>query len=475
MHVHLIGVCGTGMGSLAGLLKRMGHRVTGSDTAFYPPMGDALKAWQVEITEGYRAEHVADSPDWVVVGNVCRSDNVEAQAALHAGLRCVSLPEALETLLLKDRKNFVVAGTHGKTTTTALVAYLLQTTGFRPGYLVGGIPFDLEESFALGIPSAPFVIEGDEYDSAFFEKKPKFWRYRPWGAILTSLEYDHIDIYPSMDAYRHAFVEFVRRIPEDGLLVAYAGDKEVRAVLSEARCRIRTYALSGDDCQGLDPQWSAAPVQSADSTQALDLFAGGSYCGRLATPLAGKHNLRNIVAALALVSEGAGVAIQTLAPKLPHFRGVKRRLELRGTLQHIHVYDDFAHHPTAVRETLEGTKAKHPQSRLVAMFEPRSSTSCRNLHQEEYAHAFDAAEVIYVAQLGRSNIAAHEQLDIHALVSALQRAGKKAYGPLDADAMVEHVLEHTQPNDTLVMMSNGAFGQIPSRLLAKLQTRFPQP
>ena len=260
MHIHLIGVAGTGMGALAGLLKAAGHRVSGSDTAFYPPMGDALARWGVETRQGFRAEHVADGPDLVVIGNVCRKDNPEARAAIDGGLRYTSFPGLMEELFLTQRPGFVVAGTHGKTTTTALVSWLLTATGKRPGFLVGGIPKNFGESFALGAEGAPFVIEGDEYDSAFFEKTPKFWRYRPWAAVLTSVEQDHIDIYPTMDAYRAAFRGFVERIPDEGILAGFAGDAEVRALLDGARSRVRTYALDGDAFGAAAPHWLAAPV-----------------------------------------------------------------------------------------------------------------------------------------------------------------------------------------------------------------------
>jgi UDP-N-acetylmuramate: L-alanyl-gamma-D-glutamyl-meso-diaminopimelate ligase len=284
MHVHLIGVAGTGMGSLAGLLRKAGHRVSGSDSAFYPPMGDALRNWGIETHQGFDPAHLLPRPDLVVVGNVCRSSNPEARAAIDGGLAYTSLPKALEELCLRGRRSFVIAGTHGKTTTTALTAHLLDALGAQPGFLIGGIPLTFPESFRLAPEGAPFVIEGDEYDSAFFEKTPKFWHYTPEVAILQAIEHDHADIYPDMASYRAAFAGFVERIPASGLLVANAADAEVRAVAARAACRVAYYALDGDDTGEITPEWVAAKVAPSAELAAFDLFAAGSACGRLHTP-----------------------------------------------------------------------------------------------------------------------------------------------------------------------------------------------
>src|SRR5215510_9601446 len=246
MHVHLIGVAGTGMGSLAGLLKKAGHRVTGSDSAFYPPMGDALARWGIETLQGFDPQHLVPPPDLVVVGNVCRPSNVEARAAIDGGLPYKSFPAALRQMFLEQRRSFVVAGTHGKTTTSALLAFLLDRTGHAPGFLFGGIAADFPESFRAGRSGGPFVVEGDEYDSAFFEKTPKFWQYAPEIAVIHAIEHDHIDIYPDMASYRAAFQRFVALIPQHGLLVANAADAEVRAVAEGAACRVSFYALDGE-------------------------------------------------------------------------------------------------------------------------------------------------------------------------------------------------------------------------------------
>jgi UDP-N-acetylmuramate: L-alanyl-gamma-D-glutamyl-meso-diaminopimelate ligase len=459
------------MGALAGLLRSAGYRVTGSDVAFYPPMGEKLAEWGVETMQGYDAAHLTPRPDLVVVGNVCRKDNPEARAAIDGGMLYRSMPGALEELFLSKRQSFVITGTHGKTTTTALVTYLLSGGGQTPGYLLGGVARDFAESFAVGIEGGPFVIEGDEYDSAFFEKQPKFFRYRPFAAILTSIEHDHIDIYPTADSYRAAFVGFVERIPEAGLLVAYAGDPEVRAIAKRARSRVAYYGLEGDDTGDVVPTWLAAPAPAQGGVQPFDLFYGGSASGRVHSPLSGLHNVKNTLAAIALCAEGAGLSVQQLVRRVAGFSGVRRRQELVATADGVRIYDDFAHHPTAVLETLRGLRARHPDGRLLALFEPRSATASRNLHQAAYASAFEAADLAVIAPVGRKEIADAERLDVSQIARAIAAAGKRAEAPVDHDAIVALLLDQAQPGDTIVAMSNGDFGGIVNRIIASLTLR----
>jgi UDP-N-acetylmuramate: L-alanyl-gamma-D-glutamyl-meso-diaminopimelate ligase len=456
------------MGSLAGLLKKAGHRVTGSDTAFHPPMGDALARWGVETMPGWNPDNLRSRPDLVVVGNVCRRDNPEARAAIDGGLRYTSFPAAMEEMFLVARPSFVVAGTHGKTTTTSLLAFLLDACGRAPGFLIGGVPRDFDESFRIGDPDAPFVIEGDEYDSAFFEKRPKFWRYRPRAAILTSLEHDHIDIYPDPTSYRAAFEGFVERIPEDGVLVAFAGDADVRRVAESARCRLVYYALEGDDVGDAVVTWQAAPVAVQGGAQPFDAFVGGSSFGRVLSPLYGAHNIRNVLGAFALAAEAASVGTADLVTALRAFRGVRRRQELLGVAGGVRVYDDFAHHPTAVRETLRGLRARHPEGRLHAVFEPRSATASRRLHQEQYPDAFDAADVTILAPVGRPEISPEERLDVRAIADAIRARGASASTPPNVEAIVDHLVRTAVAGDTIVVMSNGVFGGLHHRLLAGL-------
>jgi UDP-N-acetylmuramate: L-alanyl-gamma-D-glutamyl-meso-diaminopimelate ligase len=468
MHVHVIGICGTGMASLAGLLRSAGHRVTGSDTAFYPPMGEALTRWGIEAFEGYDAAHLKPQPDLVVVGNVCRSNNPEARAAIDGGIRYLSFPAALEELFLKDRRSFVVAGTHGKTTTSACLAYLLDATGQNPGFLIGGLPNDFPESFRSAALNAPFVVEGDEYDSAFFEKTPKFWRYRPYIAAINAIEYDHVDIYPDLASYYRAFCEFVARIPEQGLLVAFAGDPLVREVARGAHCRTCFFALKQDSCDEVQPRWQAVPGQSRDELQSFELWIDGVSHGVCWSRLAGNHNVRNILAAMAMAAEGAQVPVQALAQALPGFSGVRRRQQMCGVAGGVRVYDDFAHHPTAVIETLKALRQRHPQGKLIAIFEPRSATASRRVHQQQYPAAFQPADVTLLAPVGRPEIPDEQKLDIATIAAQIRVTGRQAETPGSIERIVERVAELAREGDTVVAMSNGAFGNIHQRLLQAL-------
>ena len=488
MYIHFIAVAGTGMGALAGLFRSLGHEVSGSDVAFDPPMGPALERWGVRLMQGFDPAHLEPRPDLVVVGNVCRRDNPEARAAIDGGLHVTTMAHALADYALTETSPLVVAGTHGKTTTSALAAYLLDAVGLAPGFLIGGLPKNFETSFRAAAPyrkklpmaesappsprRPPFVVEGDEYDTAFFEKTPKFWHYRPEVVILTSIEHDHIDIYPSEEAYLEAFREFVRRVPEMGLIVAAAFDeKVVEVVRSSARAEVAWYALQGDETFGIAPEWMGAAGAVDLGMQELDLYVGGVACPRARLALPGEHNIRNAVAAIAAASQGYGARIDELLSALPGFGGVRRRQELLGEVNGVRVYDDFAHHPTAVEETLRALRAKHPEGRLIAVFEPRSATACRKLHQEAYAQSFGPADRILFPPLGRSNIPAEERLDLDRLVADLAEAGKPAEALDSVDAIVERITREAAPGDTVALLSNGAFGGIHPKLLEALRRR----
>lgn len=471
MHIHLIGVCGTGMGALAGLLRESGHRVSGSDTAFYPPMGDALVRWGVETRQGFDPAHLSPPPDLVIVGNVCRPDNVEARAAIDAGLPYRSLPGALRELYLSHSRSFVVAGTHGKTTTSTLLSYLLDRCGKRPGFLIGGLPVDFEHSFRPPMDddtSAPFVVEGDEYDSAFFEKYAKFLQYEPQVASINAIEHDHIDIYPDMNSYLEAFRRFVDLLPESGLLVVNAADAHARGVAAKAKCQVLGFALADDAAGSATADVVAMPRGYDEGMQRFDLDFAGERLTDLSLPMSGGHNLRNALAALAMAHAGAGVPLAQLAEVLPRFGGVRRRQELRGTPGGVRVYDDFAHHPTAVAETLAGLRARHPAGKLIATFEPRSATASRNLHQAVYPAAFDAADIVLLSPVGRPEIADDERLDVGGIAEQITRRGPQAQALPSVDAIVERVRAVAEAGDTVVAMSNGAFGGIYDKLLAAL-------
>jgi UDP-N-acetylmuramate: L-alanyl-gamma-D-glutamyl-meso-diaminopimelate ligase len=481
MHVHFIAVAGTGMGALAGLFKAAGHDVSGSDVAFYPPMGPALERWGIRLQTGFDPAHLDPRPDLVVIGNVCRPTNPEAKAARDAGMNTTSMAHALADHILAGTSPLVVGGTHGKTTTSALAAFLFHATGRDPGFLIGGIPQNFEHSFRLPNADAgglrrlakagelrktPFVVEGDEYDTAFFEKTPKFWHYRPEVAIVTSIEHDHIDIYPDEASYHAAFRGFVERVPAHGLIVAAAADPAVVEIVSKhAKAEVAWFALDGDDTHGMPPHWLAAPATAGENGQTFDLYAGGVLAGRVGMRIPGHHNVRNAVAAIAAAAQGYGVPLDALTSALGRFEGVKRRQELLFEARGVKVYDDFAHHPTAVDETLRALRAKHEKGTLWAVFEPRSATACRALHQAQYAAAFGVAGRVIFAPLGRPDIAASERLDLGKLAAAL---GDKAEAASSVDAIVATLTAEAQPGDIVALLSNGAFGGIYEKLKTAL-------
>jgi UDP-N-acetylmuramate: L-alanyl-gamma-D-glutamyl-meso-diaminopimelate ligase len=480
MRIHVVAVAGTGMGSLAGLLAELGHDVTGSDIAFDPPIGPLLANWGVRTSQGYDPAHLVPAPDLVVIGNVCRKDNVEARAAIDGGLPYTHIAGALSELVLGGTRPLVVAGTHGKTTTTALSAWLLEGAGRKPGFLVGGVPANFERGFRaprrrLPVVGAgaeherpPFVIEGDEYDTAFFEKTAKFLHYRAEVAIVTSIEHDHVDIYPTVDAYREAFRRFVALIPPSGLIVANAADAAVVEIVSvNARADVAWYGLEGDPLHGMAPRWLGAEAGTDANGTAFDLYAGGVAAGRFLLPLGGRHNVANTVAAIGAVVEGYGVKLHEVGRPLAAFRGIKRRQEVIGRPRGIVVIDDFAHHPTAVRETLSALRARYSSSRLIAVFEPRSATACRAMHQEAYAQSFGAADEVLLAPVGRAGLAG-ERLDTERLAGELRQGGKVAAAFPDVESIVHSLAERAQPGDVIALLSNGAFGGIHQRLLAAL-------
>ena len=481
MRVHLVGVSGTGMGALAVLFKDAGDEVSGSDVAFDPPTGPALRAAGVRCLVGFDAAHLDPLPDLVVVGNAIRRGNAEDEAAQRLGIERTSMSAALRQRFLTKRRPLIVAGTHGKTTTSAMCAWALSRAGFEPGWFIGGVPKGLPAAAIVGAARikpgrgrSPFVVEGDEYDAVYWHKHPKFLDYVGVGpddvAIVTSIEHDHVDIYPDVSSYEAAFRSLLRAVPEGGLAVCDAHDPRVRAVVAEeARARIAWFALEHEDTGGVTPAWLGAPAAvTPDGAQTFDLFAGGVSCGRFSLRVPGRHNVRNAVAAVAACAEGFGLRVDDARTHLAAFEGVRRRQELLGEPRGVRVYDDFAHHPTAVDETLRALRARHPNGALWVAFEPRSATACRAVHQEAYAHAFDAADHILLAPLGRTNIPQGERLDLERLARDLGPAASAMSG---VDAMVTRIAAEAQPGDTVALLSNGAFGGIHEKLLAELGGR----
>ncbi len=485
MRVHLVGVSGTGMGQLAMLLRDAGHDVSGSDVSFDPPMGPALEAAGIRCLRGYDAAHVTRDLELVVVGNAIRKDNPEAARAVELELHRASMSGTLRELFLQGRRPLVVCGTHGKTTTSAMCAWILATAKLEPGWFIGGLPKNLPSGAGIGATRrkivgasarpSPFVVEGDEYDAVYWNKQPKFFDYVGIGsddvAIVTSVEHDHIDIYPSRQIYEEQFEALVKRLPEGGLVVCDARDAAARHIVKEhALCSTAFYALEGEDTGDVTPTWLGAMVAADPETgaQPFDLYAGGTFCGRFALKVPGAHNVRNAVGAIAAACEGFGVHIEDARKALASFEGVRRRQDLLGQPGGVFVYDDFAHHPTAVDETLRALKSRHPHGRLWAVFEPRSATACRNLHQHEYETAFRGADRVIFAPLGRTNIPEDERLDVARIARAI---GDAAEAAPSVDAIVERLVKETRPGDVVALLSNGAFGGIYARLLRELEAR----
>ncbi|RLB59676.1 MAG: hypothetical protein DRI34_00990 [Deltaproteobacteria bacterium] len=464
MNIHLIGVCGMGMGSLAGLLQQAGHRVSGCDTAFNPPMSEHLRQWGIATRPGFDPAHLDDRPDLVVVGNVCRRDNPEARRALEMELEVKSFPQTLGELFIAGRRSVVVAGTHGKTTTTCLLAHLLQAAGQDPSFLAGGIMLDSGRSFRLGA-GPHFVVEGDEYDSAFFDKRPKFVHYRPRVAVLTSLEYDHADIYPDEESYRRAFDGLLEQIPADGCLVACHDQPGVRRLLAGRGLPVAWYGLEAE------AEWQAADLRPGPAGMSFSVVHRGREVTRVQMPLSGRHNVANALAAL-VVLERLGLEVDAVARHLSSFPGVARRLQVRGEVDGILVVDDFAHHPTEVRETVAAAARRFSGRQLVAVFEPRTNTSRRAVFQREYARAFaGASRVLLVPPFRAEQIEPQQRFDSARLAADLRAGGLEAEVLADAGAVIDVLVRQLREPAVVLVMSNGPFDDIHQRLLEALARR----
>jgi len=460
--IHLIGVCGTAMATLAALLKHRGHDVSGSDEHVYPPMSDFLAAERINVLEGYRAEHVAAPPDLVVVGNAISRGNAELEAVLDGGIRYASLPETIRDQWLWDAHSIVIAGTHGKTTTTALTGWLLTAAGADPTVLIGGIARNFGDdgaSYRVGKGKA-FVIEGDEYDSAFFDKTAKFLKYLPDIAVVNNIEFDHADIYRDLDEVRLAFRRLVNLVPQKGLTLIGVDSPDAAALAGQARSRVQTFGL------GAGAEWRGLDVSIGASTS-FRVQRAGQDLGEFTMPLLGDHNVRNALVAIA-VGVDLGLDIEQLRKGLAAFKGVKRRLEIVGEARGVRVYDDFAHHPTAVEETLKAIRRSAPGKKVWAIFEPRSASSCRRIFQDDFARALSGADEVVIASVFRSSLPPEERLSESKLVDDLTADNVRARHLPDVDSIVRTVSSEAVDGDLIVVMSNGGFGGIHRKLLAAL-------
>jgi UDP-N-acetylmuramate: L-alanyl-gamma-D-glutamyl-meso-diaminopimelate ligase len=460
--VHFIGICGTAMATLAAMLNARGVDVQGSDHAVYPPMSDFLRRESIRVLDGYRAEHITADIDWVVVGNAISRGNPELEEVLDRKIRFVSLPEAIRDRFLWHSRSIVLAGTHGKTTTTALTGWLLTSAGRDPSVLLGGIALNFEGSYRIG-SGRDFVIEGDEYDSAFFDKTAKFLKYLPDIAVVANVEYDHADIYPDMEALRTAFRRLLTLVPRSGRVLLGADSPEALRLAEQARSPVETFGFAGE------ADWRASAVRPDGGRILFDVWHASEPYGQFESPLHGAHNVRNALAAIA-VGHAAGLAPEEMRRGLASFSGVRRRLELRGTVRGVSVFDDFAHHPTAIRETLRAVRWSYPDRRIWAIFEPRSATSCRRVFQADFARAFAeaAADETILAAVFRSTLPEDERLDVGALVRELTRAGLRARQIPQVDDIVRTVAAEARDGDLVIIMSNGGFDGIHDKLLGAL-------
>jgi UDP-N-acetylmuramate: L-alanyl-gamma-D-glutamyl-meso-diaminopimelate ligase len=461
-HVHLMGICGTGMGSLAGMFHESGYRVTGSDQGAYPPMSEFLRRLKIPVMEGYGPSNLDPSPDLVVVGNVIRRDNPEALKLRQSGIPYCTMPQALNGLFSRTGKQIVVTGTHGKTSVSAMIAWILHSEGLDPGFMIGGLPGNFMKNYRLG-RGPYFVVEGDEYDTAYFEKTPKFMHYRPYIGVITSCEFDHGDIYDSLDQITDRFRAFSGLIPQDGCLVVYAGDERVLAVAEGSDVPVEDYGV------GEGSIWRIADFREEDGGLRTRLCRGAHEVASGTLPLLGYHNLLNAVAAIA-VGARVGIDPQKAMDDLKSFEGVKRRQEVLGEEAGVLVIDDFAHHPTAVKATCEGVRSRYPNRRFVAVFEPRTNTSRTSIFQTDYVAAFGAPDLTVLREpRDVEKIPTNDRFSSAQLAQDLCRQGKRAQAFVDTDEILGFLSTELKEGDVVVVMSNGSFDGLNTRLLGELR------
>lgn len=467
--VHIVGVCGTLMAPFAAYLKRRGVAVSGSDENVYPPMSDVLSQAGVQLFQGYRAENLAEvqpAPDLVVIGNVVRADNAEARAAIDGGLVYTSLPEAMEHLFLHSTRNVVVSGTHGKTTTSSMMAHVLNQCGRRPSYFIGGVSHDLPHSFHVESTDSGsfFVLEGDEYDTAFWDKVPKFNHYLPNDVILTSVEYDHADIYPTFESVIQAFEGLISRIRSGGHLIACVDYPVMKRLIEKTKVPVLTYGSHAVTMARFLP----GEIRGGETGVEFDILDNGQKVDHLQLRMTGLHNILNALAVW-IECRQLGLDADAVRGALASFQGVKRRQEVRGEVGGITVIDDFAHHPTAVRETLRGFRVKYPGRRLIAVFEPRSATARRKVFQRDFAKAFAEADATFIAKpYDQSRIPEDERFSSEAFLADVKRTGRDAFLIEGAEDGVPALVHYSRPGDVIAVLSNGGFGGFISKLLTAL-------
>jgi len=450
------------MASLAGMLREKGYAVSGSDSDVYPPMSDFLARLEIPVFKGFNAENIQKTkPDVVVIGNALSRGNVEIEYVLDSGLRYASMAETVKELFIRGKQSIVVAGTHGKTTTTAMLAWILEVAGRKPSFLVGGIAENFASSFQVR-DGPDFVIEGDEYDTAFFDKGPKFLHYLPRIVLLKNIEFDHADIYADLEAIKTAFRRLINIVPRSGLIVAGIDSPAVTELIPAAFSRVAAAGLGTGE-------WQAVNIKTTADGMDFEILRSGSNTGLFAIPLPGTFNVQNALGAI-IVARDLGIPDEVIRRALSTFKSVKRRLEIRGEVNGIVVYDDFAHHPTAVQETLRAVRERHPHARVWAVFEPRSQTCRRKIFEPAFIQSFDPADVILIARVyGASHLAPAETLSPDRVAEGIRARGKRAFTFASTEEIVSLVASEARPGDHVVIMSNGGFDNIHVKLLERLR------
>ncbi|HLH06748.1 MAG TPA: UDP-N-acetylmuramate:L-alanyl-gamma-D-glutamyl-meso-diaminopimelate ligase [Terriglobales bacterium] len=462
-HIHLIGICGTAMASLAGMLKARGHYVTGSDAAAYPPMSDFLSSLQISVAQPFSEKNLDPRPDLVVIGNAMSRGNVELEYVLDRRIPFLSMPQLLHDEFLKQRDVIAIAGTHGKTTTTSMLAWIFEVAGRKPDFLVGGIAENFGSSFALG-GGENFIIEGDEYDTAFFDKGPKFLHYFPTSVILTSVEFDHADIYADLAAVKTAFKRLINLVPRRGRVIAWDGNPNVDECVAKAFCPVERYGF------GADSRWRIVDMQFHPDRTNWSVLRDGRSWAEFEFPLAGEYNVLNATAA-AVMAASYGITPQQSIEALRSFQSVKRRLEVRAQVDGITIIDDFAHHPTAIAQTLKALRTRYPGQRLWAILEPRSNTLRRNVFQPELACSLAVADEVVIADIFRPEaVPEKDRLDPNAVVALLAKGNRPARILPNADAIVEQVAPELRSGDVVAILSNGGFGGIYEKLPQRIES-----
>ncbi len=459
--IHLIAICGTGMGALACMLRDLGFEVTGADQKIYPPMSDFLSRKGIKVAEGFNEDHVLYGPDLVVVGNAVTKQNPEVVKMQDMGLHFCSMPQAINRFIADNKKRIIIAGTHGKTTTSSIISWILYKAGLSPSFIIGGILKNFSSNYRLG--NGEFiVIEGDEYDTAFFDKGPKFLHYDPFMAVLTSIEFDHADIFKDINQVRYAFDSFISGISNKGKLYVFDQDDNISDLIKGKKCIIEKYGKDSGS------HWRLGAVSIEPPWTIFEVLKQGITFGIFKVRLMGEHNLLNTLSAIA-ISDSLMIPVDIISEALETFEGIKRRQEVCGQKRNITIIDDFAHHPTAVRETIRAVKPFYPDGRLVAVFEPRTNSSMRKVFQDIYPLSFDQADVICIRKPPLlEKIPPLDRFSSEKLVDDLNNRGKSAHYFPDTESIIDFLVKEARPGDVILIMSNGGFDNIHERLLDKL-------